>query len=830
MLKDFFLIERKVLLQTLIACYFILFLYETTEFQGSCLLVFILDVYTISPVGFNFAIVNACSKQFKNLYLEGLEISSIDDGCFIVFRWLLTFLGFTYSCQVLSHSCQEFDNILMWSNSAIIDISMWFRERTFSQQLWIGFRILNKTQEMINVWNFTEMWTDGIQEQQLIIQKSFNQICSWLILAIQYIQIFHSSKIMESIFYYISINHFLICLFYFHDLFLHLWFEDLVEICVRTLLIFLSHLILLLKHFVHKHFESWKLYNSSVGVLFSEICIIDWITSQGTSETGWISAVLVDSINQSYEITSRFGHFLSLNQNITIAIICLWPEFRIIPDSYVIIKSHSQMIFNQIFSWASQIHWIPIKERLSNLIQFILRDFFRSILFSQQYEIPEIWCNILMSDTQNTNLWTVQISLQQMGKSIECKVNCWIWQWFNQILIVKRQFSTQTEWSWTSPLFEPVNSINQIVMENFTVTFELSLNIIQYFLLPLLMTIVDIPLITISYNTLFTRSWNDLSSRFVIFKSRTIFDKFTSNEVFSLSNFLTFVVSNNHCSLMESFFIALVFSLIQKYSIILTLNFKIFTNFQCWQITISWYIYNFNWIQINHLLGNSIFLSHWGFFSQIWNGHPIVRWITWYTSNNTSSFVHTDSHHRKGINFLMNSQRSSQADTHHVWTFQFTNDLNFLILFSQMLISHVSCWSLTTNKNFIIFHLNCTILSIWQQIATCLAIHSFRSQCSSYEEYFSPFQSSFFHIFIQFSNLYFNQSVFIRSDTLPFRSIMISTHLFIFWCINRWSFTKVNISFLFQLNKLPLYERIIIRVHICCYEWSSVIYMYTKSI
>ena len=180
------------------------------------------------------------------------------------------------------------------------------------------------------------------------------------------------------------------------------------------------------------------------------------------------------------------------------------------------------MIFNQIFSWTSQIHRIPIKERLSNFIQFILGDFLRSILFTQQYEIPEIWCNIFMSDTQNTNFWTIQISLQQMGKSIKCKVYCWIWQWFNQILIIKWQFSTQTEWPWTTPLFEPVNSINQIVVENFAVTFKLSLNIVQYFLLPLFMTIVDIPLITISYNTLFARSWNDLSSRFVIFKSWTI--------------------------------------------------------------------------------------------------------------------------------------------------------------------------------------------------------------------------------------------------------------------------------------------------------------------
>ncbi len=265
-----------------------------------------------------------------------------------------------------------------------------------------------------------------------------------------------------------------------------------------------------------------------------------------------------------------------------------------------------------------------------------------------------------MSDTQNTNLWSIKVSLQQVSKCIESEVNCWIWQWFNQILFIKRKLSSQTEWSWASPFLQPVNSINQIIVENFTVTFELGLYIVKDFLLPLFMTIVNVPLLAISNYTFITSSWNNLSSWFKIFQSMTWFNQIFSNKIFSLSYFETFVISNKHSSFMETFFITFLFSLIQQNSIVLTFNFQILAYFQGWQITISWNVNNLNRLNVNHFLSQSIFLSHRSFLSQIWNSHPIVRWVTWNASNNSCTFIHTNSHHWKRINFLSYSQWSSQ--------------------------------------------------------------------------------------------------------------------------------------------------------------------------
>lgn len=227
--------------------------------------------------------MNKSSQQFQYLYLEWLEVSSIYNCGLCEFRWLLTFLWFWYFCQVLSHSCQKFNYILMRSDSTVVYISMWFREWTLTQQLWISLWILSETQEMIKIWNLTEVRADWVQEQKLQVNISFNQILSWFIFTVQNIKIFLCSKFMESILNNISVNHFFISLFNSHDWFLHLSLEYFIKEWIWTLLLFSSHWSFCFNAFVHKHLECWQLKNGSVSILFGKVSIVNWITSQSTS-------------------------------------------------------------------------------------------------------------------------------------------------------------------------------------------------------------------------------------------------------------------------------------------------------------------------------------------------------------------------------------------------------------------------------------------------------------------------------------------------------------------------------------------------------------------
>ena len=141
--------------------------------------------------------------------------------------------------------------------------------------------------------------------------------------------------------------------------------------------------------------------------------------------------------------------------------------------------------------------------------------------------------------------------------------------------------------------------------------------------------------------------------------------------------------------------------------------------------------------------------------------------------------------------------------------------------------SHVWSWSFTTNKNFLIFHLYCNIISSWKEKTTCLTIHCLRSKCSSNQKYF-PSTKLLLKSGIELTDSNLDKSILIRYNSLTLSSIMISTHLIIFGWPNRGSLTKFNKTSLFEQSKLPSNEWIIIRVHFCCDKWSTVINVHSE--
>ena len=168
-------------------------------------------------------------------------------------------------------------------------------------------------------------------------------------------------------------------------------------------------------------------------------------------------------------------------------------------------------------------------------------------------------------------------------------------------------------------------------------------------------------------------------------------DQLFSDQIFSICDLISFIISNQHSSFMKTFLVALILGLIQQNSVILTLDLQIFTDFQSRQVSVSWNVNDFDWFNVDHFFSQTILLSQWGLLSQIRNGHPIIGGITWNASNNTSTLVHANCHHWECIDFLSDCQWSSQRETHHIRTFKFANNLNFLIFSCQILIGHISC-------------------------------------------------------------------------------------------------------------------------------------------
>jgi hypothetical protein len=111
--QNLLFIEWQVLIQNLIASNFILLFDKTTEFQSSGLFVLVLNINRVSPVRLYFSIVHKSFQQFKDINLKWLEVGSVNYCSFAEFWWLLALLWLRNLSQILSHSSQELNNVLM---------------------------------------------------------------------------------------------------------------------------------------------------------------------------------------------------------------------------------------------------------------------------------------------------------------------------------------------------------------------------------------------------------------------------------------------------------------------------------------------------------------------------------------------------------------------------------------------------------------------------------------------------------------------------------------------------------------------------------------------
>lgn len=126
-----------------------------------------------------------------------------------------------------NHELQE---VLMGSDDAEVNLSSRLGERALTQKGGELLIVPCVGQEVVDVCNLAEMRADRIQEDQLQVDVSLDEIDPRLVMVtVQQIEIFHARKIMETILNNISVDHFFIGLMNLVDLLFHFILEDIIE-------------------------------------------------------------------------------------------------------------------------------------------------------------------------------------------------------------------------------------------------------------------------------------------------------------------------------------------------------------------------------------------------------------------------------------------------------------------------------------------------------------------------------------------------------------------------------------------------------------------------
>ena len=114
--------------------------------------------------------------------------------------------------------------------------------------------------------------------------------------------------------------------------------------------------------------------NSSIGRRHSKVSILQRITCISTSETSSIRTELLDSIIHSKEVTSTLRHLLIVQLDMTITEVTARHLRHRRPDSLVVVKTHHQMVLDQVLTTHTDIEGVPVVELVTELCKLLLGD------------------------------------------------------------------------------------------------------------------------------------------------------------------------------------------------------------------------------------------------------------------------------------------------------------------------------------------------------------------------------------------------------------------------------------------------------------------------
>ena len=191
-----------------------------------------------------------------------------------------------------------------------------------------------------------------------------------------------------------------------------------------------------------------------------------------------------------YEVAFAFAHLLALDVDVSVAVVGFGPEFLVLPDGCVVEEGHRQVVFDQVLPRTSQVQGVPVQERLPAFVQLVLRYFGTGVFLSQENMTPKIMSKIFNSNSKSPRHTSQNIPLQHMHNSIKSKVNSTIRQRLNKILLIKRQFSSKSKRSRTSPFLQPIDGVDKFIMQCLVITFEIFLYVVEHPFLPIFICIV----------------------------------------------------------------------------------------------------------------------------------------------------------------------------------------------------------------------------------------------------------------------------------------------------------------------------------------------------
>eukprot|EP00128_Syssomonas_multiformis_P013492 Colp12_sorted_trinity150504_noHs@29463 len=280
-----------------------------------------------------------------------------------------------------------------------------------------------------------------------------------------------------------------------------------------------AHLLLVREHLLSPLQLSVQLQDCVVRRVLSKVGILHSITRVREREPRSIRTKLLNGLRQGQKVAGAFAHLLAIDQEMAVGTNRARPEF-FLPNRAVCVEGEGEVVRNEILAGHTQIHRVPEPELIPETIQSLDRNL--RVLGgcgTQEDVVPNFSGQLISTDVGGARARAIQNTpLQQMCDCVVRHIDGRIRQGLDQVLLIPRETGTQTKGTGASPLAEPPDCVVEQLLGRAVVGLKLR-EALDHLGLPLLLAIVQEPLVHEGHDTLVVRAGDHLTLRLKVHNS-----------------------------------------------------------------------------------------------------------------------------------------------------------------------------------------------------------------------------------------------------------------------------------------------------------------------
>mmetsp|Transcript_1029 Transcript_1029/g.3689 ORF Transcript_1029/g.3689 Transcript_1029/m.3689 type:complete len:473 (+) Transcript_1029:738-2156(+) len=272
-----------------------------------------------------------------------------------------------------------------------------------------------------------------------------------------------------------------------------------------------------------------------------------------------VGAEQLHAVDDGEEVAGGLAHLLVVQLHVAVRADALRPALGLVgPDGGVVEDGERQVVGKEVLSGGAHVHGVPEVELLAQLGQHGLLDAaVGGVGGAEEYVVVHLARHLLRRDPGAALRLAVDVTLEEVRDRVVGHVDRRVAQRLDQPLLVAGQLRAQAVGTRAGPLVQPVDRPCQLLLR---LGVE-RLHLLQSLLggrLPLLVTVVEVPLVGDSDDALVSRAGDDLSVRLVEGRGKVVGDKLGDDGLLAVLDHLPSELADEHLALVESALVRLI--------------------------------------------------------------------------------------------------------------------------------------------------------------------------------------------------------------------------------------------------------------------------------